>query len=112
MQAIGALRYATEIAADAAGAFHRGGYQDSARRAANRCRELHAQGQGGALPAIAGLDDAAISLTSRERQLVDLASRGLTNPQIADRLVLSVRTVESHLYHAMQKLGISNRQDL
>ena len=112
MQAIGALRYATEIAADAAGAFHRGGYQDSARRAANRCRELHAQGQGGALPAIAGLDDAAISLTSRERQLVDLASRGLTNGEIADRLVLSVRTVESHLYHAMQKLGISNRQDL
>ncbi len=112
MEAIGALRYATEIAADAAGAFHKAGYQDSARRAATRCRELHAQGQGGTLPAIAGLDDAATSLTSRERQLVDLASRGLTNAEIADRLVLSVRTVESHLYHAMQKLGISNRQDL
>jgi DNA-binding CsgD family transcriptional regulator len=112
MEAIGALRYATEAAADAASAFHRTGYQDSARRAATRCRELHAQGQGGALPAIVGLDDTATSLTSRERQLVDLASRGLTNPEIADRLVLSVRTVESHLYHAMQKLGISNRQDL
>jgi DNA-binding CsgD family transcriptional regulator len=112
MEAIGALRYATEIAADAAGAFHRAGYQDSARRAAARCRELHARGQGGALPAIVGLDDAATSLTSRERQLVDLASRGLTNAEIADRLVLSVRTVESHLYHAMQKLGVSNRQDL
>lgn len=80
--------------------------------AATRCRELHAQGQGGALPAIVGLDDTATSLTSRERQLVDLASRGLTNPQIADRLVHSVRTVESHLYNAMLKLGISNRQDL
>ena len=64
------------------------------------------------MPAIVGLDDAATSLTSRERQLVDLASRGLSNAQIADRLVLSVRTVESHLYHAMQKLGVSNRQDL
>jgi len=112
METIGALRYATEVAADAAGAFHRAGYQDSARRAATRCRVLHAQGQGGTLPSIAGLDEAETSLTSRERQLVDLASRGLTNPQIADRLVLSVRTVESHLYHAMQKLGISNRQDL
>ncbi len=112
MEAIGALRYATEIAADAAGAFHTAGYQDSARRAATRCRELHARGQGGTLPAIVGVDDAATSLTSRERQLVDLASRGLTNAEIADRLVLSVRTVESHLYHAMQKLGVSNRQDL
>lgn len=112
MEEIGALRYATEVAADAAGAFHRAGYQDSARRAATRARELHARGQGGAMPAIVGLDDAATSLTSRERQLVDLASRGLSNAQIADRLVLSVRTVESHLYHAMQKLGVSNRQDL
>lgn len=41
--------------------------------------------------------------------IVALASRGLTNPQIADRLVLLVRTVESHLYNAMLKLGISNR---
>ncbi len=112
MEAIGALRYATEIAADAAAAFQTAGYEDSARRAAARCRELHARGQGGAMPAIVGLDDAAISLTIRERQLVDLASRGLTNAEIADHLVLSVRTVESHLYHAMHKLGISNRQDL
>jgi DNA-binding NarL/FixJ family response regulator len=112
MEAIGALRYATEVAADAAGSFHRAGHRDSARRAATRCRARHARGQSGALPAIVGLDEAATSHTSRERQLVDLASRGLTNTQIADRLVLSVRTIESHLYHAMQKLGVSNRQDL
>lgn len=112
MEAIGALRYATEIAADAASAYHRAGFEDSARRAAARCRELHARGDGGTLPPIVGVDELATTLTSRERQLVDLASRGLTNPQIADRLVLSVRTVESHLYHAMQKLGVSNRQDL
>jgi DNA-binding CsgD family transcriptional regulator len=112
MEKIGALRYATEIAADAASAYHRAGYEDSARRAATHCRALHAQGQGATLPPIVGLDETATTLTSRERQLVDLARRGLTNTQIADRLVLSVRTVESHLYHAMQKLGISNRQDL
>jgi DNA-binding CsgD family transcriptional regulator len=112
MEQIGALRYATEIAADAASVYHRTGYEDSARRAATRCRALHAEGQGAALPPIAGLDEAATTLTSREAQLVDLARRGLTNAQIADRLVLSVRTVESHLYHAMQKLAISNRQDL
>ena len=64
METIGALRYATEVAADAASAFHRAGYQDSARRAATRCRVLHAQGQGGTLPPIAGLDEAETSLTS------------------------------------------------
>ena len=59
-----------------------------------------------------GLDPDALSLTERERQLVELAAQGLSNPEIADRLVLSVRTVESHLYRAMQKLGVKDRRDL
>ena len=59
-----------------------------------------------------GLDRSAIDLTARETELVVLASEGLTNTQIAERLVLSVRTVESHLYRAMQKLGVSDRRDL
>jgi DNA-binding NarL/FixJ family response regulator len=46
---------------------------------------------------IEGLDGPAVELTAREAQLVELARQGLTNPQIAQRLVLSVRTVESHL---------------
>jgi hypothetical protein len=40
------------------------------------------------------------------------ARLGLSNAEIADRLVLSVRTVESHIYRAMQKLGVSDRRDL
>jgi DNA-binding CsgD family transcriptional regulator len=112
MQSIGAVRYATEAAAHAASAFARAGREDSARRTAVRCYELHAQGQGGSLPLIEGIDTADTALTSRERQLVDLASRGLSNAQIADRLILSIRTVESHLYRAMGKLGVDNRQDL
>ena len=73
---------------------------------------LFVDGQGGVMPAIAVLDGSAVDLTSREAQLVELARQGLTNAQIADRLVLSVRTVESHLYRAMQKLGVSDRRDL
>ena len=64
------------------------------------------------LPAIDGLDATAVDLTRREAQLVDLARQGLSNGEIADRLVLSVRTVETHLYRGMQKLGIKDRRDL
>jgi DNA-binding CsgD family transcriptional regulator len=112
MEEIGALRYATEAAAHAADAFARQGREDSARRAAARSRDLHARGQGGLAPAMTELDGAAIALTTREAQLVRLASTGLSNAEIADRLVLSVRTVESHLYRAMQKLGVSDRRQL
>ncbi|HWM12829.1 MAG TPA: LuxR family transcriptional regulator [Solirubrobacteraceae bacterium] len=109
--AIGAAGYGVECAAAAAEAYAAEGRHDSARRAAARCRELYA-GQGGSMPAIRGLDDAAPALTAREAQLVELASRGLSNAEIADRLVLSVRTVESHIYRAMQKLGVGDRREL
>lgn len=111
-EAIGMRRFAVEAAADAAGAFHAAGREDSARRAAARGRELFALGQGGVPPVVEGVDAAALGLTAREEQLVGLARRGLTNAEIADRLVLSVRTVESHIYRAMQKLGVSDRRDL
>ncbi len=112
MAAIGALRYAVEAATDAAVAFLSQGRQDSARRAAARARQLHVPDQGGELPPIDGLDAAAVDLTRREAQLVELAREGLSNAEIADRLVLSVRTVETHLYRGMQKLGIKDRRDL
>jgi len=51
-----------------------------------------------------------VELTRREQEIV--AARGQSNAQIAERLVLSVRTVESHLYHAMAKLGVASRQEL
>ena len=112
MAAIGALRYAVEAASDAAAAFLSQGRHDSARRAAARARQLHVPDQGAELPPIDGLDATAVDLTRREAQLVDLAREGLSNAEIADRLVLSVRTVETHLYRGMQKLGIKDRRDL
>ncbi len=112
MAAIGALCYAVEAGGDAATAFLAAGRQDSARRAAARVRELYVPDQGAELPRIDGLDAAAIDLTQREAQLIDLARQGLSNGEIADRLVISVRTVETHLYRGMQKLGINDRRDL
>ncbi|MCD5348407.1 LuxR family transcriptional regulator [Agromyces sp. S2-1-8] len=54
----------------------------------------------------------SISLTDREREVAQLVSDGLSNPEIATRLVLSVRTVESHMHRIMRKLELSNRQEL
>ena len=53
-----------------------------------------------------------LPLTAREREIVTLAADGLTNREIADRLVVSVRTVEGHLYRAGAKLGITDRTQL
>jgi len=110
--ALGANRYASEATAHAAAAFAAEGRQDSARRAATRSRELQPTEQGVGLQQIEGIDDTAIELTPREAQMVELAARGLTNTEIADRLVLSRRTVETHIYRAMRKLGINNRREL
>ena len=63
-------------------------------------------------PAIDGLDAAAIGLTRREAQVAALAGRGLSNAEIAHQLVLSVRTVETHVYRAMQKRGVTDRREL
>jgi DNA-binding CsgD family transcriptional regulator len=51
-------------------------------------------------------------LTRREMEIASLAAEGLTSAAIAARLVLSVRTVESHLYRAFAKLGVRTRAEL
>jgi DNA-binding CsgD family transcriptional regulator len=51
-------------------------------------------------------------LTAGERRVVDLALRGLANAQIAEKLFLSVNTVEWHLRGAYEKLGVKSRTGL
>lgn len=51
-------------------------------------------------------------LTPRERQVVKLVRRGLSNREMAERLEVSVRTVEGHLYQIFSKLGVRSRGEL
>ena len=53
-----------------------------------------------------------VSLSPAERQVVELASRGQSNPEIASDLFMSRHTVKAHLAHAYIKLGVSNRTEL
>jgi non-specific serine/threonine protein kinase len=51
-------------------------------------------------------------LTAREQEVVALVSRGLTNRQIADELIVSERTAEAHVSSSMNKLGLTSRAQL
>jgi DNA-binding NarL/FixJ family response regulator len=51
-------------------------------------------------------------LSERELEIANLAADGMTNRQIADQLVLSVRTVETHLQRVYQKLGVRGRSEV
>nr|WP_156212965.1 helix-turn-helix transcriptional regulator [Lentzea aerocolonigenes] len=66
--------------------------------------------QGARTPALALIT--TTQLTRREREIAVLASRGLTNKEIAASLVISVRTVDNHLSNAYAKLGIATRGEL
>ena len=71
-----------------------------ADRAERLARELHQAAQ------------TANPLTRRDREIAQLISSGLTNRAIADRLVLSERTVEGHVRSALAKLQLTNRTEL
>jgi DNA-binding NarL/FixJ family response regulator len=53
----------------------------------------------------------ADSLTARERQVLELMADGLTNADIAERLVIGVATVKTHVSSIMAKLGVSTRTE-
>lgn len=53
-----------------------------------------------------------LDLTRREREVAELVTDGLSNKEIATRLVISRRTAESHVEHILSKLGFSSRAQI
>ena len=98
---------AKPVLTEALGTFRRLGARSWAQQAQ---AELRASGV--AVTGAPGDRDALGELTPQQRQIVRLASDGLTNREIGDRLFLSPRTVSSHLYRSFPKLGVADRHQL
>jgi DNA-binding CsgD family transcriptional regulator len=84
-------------------AFERRAAARDADAAASFLRSLGAQSRTGTRT---GAD-----LTRREAEVLDLLGHGLSNPEIADRLFISVKTAEHHVSRILAKLGLRNRAE-
>ncbi|MGV1005476.1 MAG: LuxR C-terminal-related transcriptional regulator [Candidatus Nanopelagicales bacterium] len=108
---IGAMLSAADAAAQASELFERTGDRRRAVEAAALAERLTRQCGGLRTPAPRA-SSRPLPLSAREREIANLVARGLSNPEIADRLVLSRRTVEGHLYRIFAKVDVADRDQL
>lgn len=110
-EGIGARLLAAEAHAQASAVLRDAGLRTRADRAAARAFQLASACEGARSPALEELQR-PLPLTRREREVAELAAGGLSSQAIADRLFVSVRTVEGHLQNAYAKLGVNDRSGL
>nr|WP_197283765.1 LuxR family transcriptional regulator [Mycobacterium sp. Marseille-P9652] len=108
---MGDMVAAIDAAAYAALAYRGQGLRGSALACAARAEALAERCGGAWTPALRQANE-PVPFTEREREIVTLIGEGCSNRAIAERLVLSVRTVESHIYRAMAKTGTASRDEL
>ena len=108
---LGADLLAAETCAQGAALARSAGDARGARLLAAKAADHHRHCEGAATPALRSMQE-PVALTRREREVAALAANGLTGPEIAGQLFLSVRTVNNHLQRAYQKLGIESRAGL
>ena len=111
---LGAPLLAAEAAAGAGEAHRRSGLRGAEAASRRRSQAWAAECEGARTPVLerAAQGDDVDWLTRREREVAELAARGLTKREIAERLFVSVRTVGNHLNHVYGKLGLSDRAQL
>jgi ATP/maltotriose-dependent transcriptional regulator MalT len=108
---LGAMLLAAEAMTAAADVLIRTGQRRASTAAQQRAGVLCAFCEGAATPGLSNAGAAAV-LSEREREIGMLAAKGLSSKDIAERLYLSVRTVNNHLEHIYTKLGITSRAGL
>jgi DNA-binding CsgD family transcriptional regulator len=102
---------ALDAAAHAAMAYRRQNLRGSAYGCAARAQALAEQCGGASTPALRLVVE-PLPLTGREREVVMLIGAGVSSRAVAERLTVSVRTVEGHIYQAMKKTGAASRDEL
>ncbi len=107
----GYVLLAAECLVEAAVILEGRGDSKAARALKPGIRELVARVDGTRGPRLV-VHDTTTVLTARERDIAQLARNGYSNREIAERLNVSVRTVEGHLYRIFAKLGVARREDL
>jgi DNA-binding CsgD family transcriptional regulator len=107
---MGAMALAADAAAQAAREHARTGQRGKETKSSTRVHWLASQHEI-RTPAVHSVAQ-PLPITDREREIVMLAAAGLSNRQIAERLSVSVRTVEGHVYRIFAKLGIERREQL
>jgi len=110
-EAIGALLLAAEAATAAAEAWKRRQQQRPAAALLLRAGDLSERCEGAVTPGLVR-SPGIVPLTGREWDVARLAAAGHSSRLIAERLYLSVRTVDNHLGHVYEKLGVSGRSAL
>jgi DNA-binding CsgD family transcriptional regulator len=108
---LGAMLLAAEAASEASAQYRRKGDQRKGAALANRSKQLIERCPGARTPALVPTEG-TVPLSAREREVAALAGSGLTSQEIADRLYLSIRTVDNHLQKAYAKLGVNKREQL
>lgn len=102
---------AAECAAHAMRYLQAGSDRRELRAASHRLQQLR-PGLEGIATAFLALPQQTSRLTRREMDIATLVLNGAANREVAERLSLSLRTVEGHLYRIFSKLGINRREDL
>jgi DNA-binding CsgD family transcriptional regulator len=107
---LGAVALAADAVAQAAREHARTGKRGKETKSSTRAHWLAGQHEI-RTPAVHSVTR-PLPITDREREIVMLAADGLSNREIAERLSVSVRTVEGHVYRIFAKLGIERREQL
>ncbi|MGA7053404.1 MAG: LuxR C-terminal-related transcriptional regulator [Mycobacterium sp.] len=107
----GALLSAADAAAQAAALFDAAGDRRNAVDAAASADRLATACGSIQTPALSVASN-PLPLSVREREIAHLVAQGQSNREIAERLVVSTRTVESHIYKACIKVDVSDREGL